>query len=45
MKHCKFQNIVDPFVLDDNQKVEIGARPFGEVISGKLKIIGISITD
>jgi hypothetical protein len=43
--HCEFQNIVDPFVLDDNQKVEIGVRPFGEVISGELKIIGISITD
>lgn len=43
--NCRFQNIADPFILNMNQQIEIGVRPFGNVISGELKIIGISVTD
>lgn len=42
---CDFQNIKDPFILNENEKVEIGMRPSGKNIKGKLQIIGITVNE
>jgi len=44
-KICDFQNIEHPFVIKENEKVEIGIRPYGNIISGELKIIGVTIIE
>lgn len=42
---CDFNNIKDPFVIGENERVEIGIRPSGKIISKKIKIIGVAITE
>lgn len=42
---CDFKNIKDPFVINENEIVEIGIRPYGNIISGKLKVIGITVIE
>jgi DNA-binding winged helix-turn-helix (wHTH) protein len=44
-KICHFQNIQNPFMLNENEKVEIGIRPYGNIISGELKIIGLTVIE
>jgi DNA-binding winged helix-turn-helix (wHTH) protein len=44
-KICEFQNIYNPFILNDNQIVEIGIKPNGKRVSKKLKILGVSISE
>ena len=41
---CKFDS-QHPFVLNADEKIEIGIRPHGKVIAGEIKIIGITVTD
>jgi DNA-binding winged helix-turn-helix (wHTH) protein len=41
---CKF-NSQNPFVLNANEKIEIGIRPNGKILAGEIKIIGITVTD
>jgi len=44
-KICNFENIKDPFVLQENENIKIGISPFGKMIHGKIKIIGITINE
>lgn len=44
-KTCDFKNIKEPFVLKENDKVEIGISPFGKIIHGKIKIVGITLSE
>lgn len=41
---CQFESS-NPFVLNQDEKIEIGIRPHGKVVSGEIKIIGITVTD
>jgi DNA-binding winged helix-turn-helix (wHTH) protein len=42
---CDFNNIKNPFVIGENERVEIGIRPSGKIISKQIKIIGVTITE
>jgi DNA-binding winged helix-turn-helix (wHTH) protein len=42
---CDFKNTKDPFVLQENEKIEIGVSPFGKFINGKIKIVGITLSE
>jgi DNA-binding winged helix-turn-helix (wHTH) protein len=44
-KICDFKNIKNPFVLKENEKIEIGVSPFGKFINGKIKIVGITLSE
>lgn len=41
---CEFKS-QNPFVLNSDEKIEIGIRPNGKVLAGEIKIIGITVTD
>jgi DNA-binding winged helix-turn-helix (wHTH) protein len=40
---CDFKNSRNPFVIGENQRVEIGVRPSAKIVSKQLKIIGVTI--
>lgn len=42
---CEFKEVNDPFVLAAGEKIEIGLRPYGKIINGEVKIIGITVID
>lgn len=44
-KICDFNNIQDPFVIEENKQVEIGIRPYGDAISKIVEIVGITISE
>ena len=44
-KTCEFKNIKDPFVLKENEKIEIGISSFGKLIHGKIRILGITVSE
>lgn len=44
-KICDFENIKDPFVLKENETLKIGISPYGKMIHGKIKILGITISE
>lgn len=42
-KTCDFKNSKTPFFLTENEKIDIGIRPFGQTINGKITILGITV--
>lgn len=44
-KICIFKNIKNPFVLKQNEKVDIGVATFGKLIQGRIKILGITLNE